>query len=229
MNTSHWSWCQSGKEDPGWNMAADDALLEGASTWTSPILRFYGWTQAAASFGYFQHYSEIEKVTALRPLVRRPTAGGLVPHDADWTYSLLFPAGHPWYALRAEESYRRLHEWVRDSFTRLGVATELSPCCAKELPGQCFAGPEKFDLLMNGLKIAGAAQRRTRHGLLIQGSIQRQPPSVSRAHWEDSFRAAASEQWGVQWVAFASEAEWRSRTDSLYQQRYSQESFHRKR
>lgn len=229
MNATHWSWCHSGAGDPGWNMAADDALLELASTWTAPILRFYGWTQAAASFGYFQHYAEIEKVTALRPLVRRPTAGGLVPHDADWTYSLIFPAGHPWYALRAEESYRRLHEWVRDSFTRLGVTTELSPCCAKELPGQCFAGPEKFDLLMDGLKIAGAAQRRTRIGLLIQGSVQRQPASVSRAQWEESFRAAASEQWGIQWDAFAAEAEWRSRADALFAQRYSQEAFHRKR
>lgn len=229
MSATHWSWCHSGTGDPGWNMAADDALLELASTWPSPILRFYGWTEAAASFGYFQHYAEIEKVTALRPLVRRPTAGGLVPHDADWTYSLLFPAGHPWYALRAEESYRRLHEWVRDSFTRLGVTTVLSPCCAKELPGQCFAGPEKFDLLMDGLKIAGAAQRRTRHGLLIQGSVQRQPASVSRAQWEESFRAAAHEQWGIHWDAFAAEAAWRTHADALFNQRYSQEAFHRKR
>ena len=36
----------------------------------------------------------------------------------------------------------------------------------------CFANPVRTDILINGRKIAGAAQRRTRRGLLQQGSIQ---------------------------------------------------------
>src|SRR6476661_3383563 len=36
----------------------------------------------------------------------------------------------------------------------------------------CFANPVRADVMMNGRKIAGAAQRRTRRGLLQQGSIQ---------------------------------------------------------
>lgn len=229
MSSETWSFFDSGACDPGWNMAADEALLERASQWPMPVLRVYSWTQPAASFGYFQHYAEMEKVTALRPLVRRPTAGGLVPHDADWTYSLIFPSSHSWYSLRAEESYRRLHEWIRDSFTQLGVATELSTCCAKELPGQCFAGPEKFDLLRDGGKIAGAAQRRTRDGLLIQGSIQRQPPSLSRGQWERSLQETATVAWGTGWGEFSGAPEWKRCADALHAGRYSQDSFHRKR
>src|SRR5881628_1372195 len=92
------------------NMAWDEALLEAALPLGQPVLRFYGWTEAAASFGYFQKYAAVEKMTALRPLVRRPTGGGLVPHDADWTYSLVFAPGDEWYALKAMQSYQRVHD-----------------------------------------------------------------------------------------------------------------------
>src|SRR5207247_11363031 len=36
----------------------------------------------------------------------------------------------------------------------------------------CFANPVRADVMIGGRKIAGAAQRRTRSGLLQQGSIQ---------------------------------------------------------
>src|SRR5882672_4520513 len=86
-----WLLLASGEGDPAFNMAMDAALLQSMHRLKSPVLRFYSWTEKAASFGYFQKYSEIERLTHLRPLVRRPTGGGLVPHDADWTYSLAFP------------------------------------------------------------------------------------------------------------------------------------------
>jgi lipoate-protein ligase A len=38
----------------------------------------------------------------------------------------------------------------------------------------CFATPVISDVIENGRKIAGAAQRKTRTGLVHQGSIQRQ-------------------------------------------------------
>jgi lipoate-protein ligase A len=153
-------------------MALDQALLEALPRLGTPVLRFYGWTEPAASFGYFQKYADAERATSLRPLVRRPTAGGLVAHDADWTYSLACPVTQAWYSLRAVESYRRMHEWIQSAFARLHVATELASDDRKGRPGQCFAGYERFDLLWRGRKIAGAAQRRTRDGLLIQGSVR---------------------------------------------------------
>jgi lipoate-protein ligase A len=40
------------------------------------------------------------------------------------------------------------------------------------LASDCFANPVRADVMVDGRKIAGAAQRRTRRGLLQQGSIQ---------------------------------------------------------
>src|ERR1043166_5075654 len=181
-----WLLLRSGPGAPAFNMALDEALLEAMPRLQRPGLRFYGWAEPAASFGYFQKFSDVERATPLRPLVRRPTGGGLVPHDADWTYSLTFPAGHDWHSLSAVESYRHVHEWIRAAFARLDLATELAPCCRKAEAGQCFAGHEKFDLLWRGRKIAGAAQRRNRLGLLIQGSVQPAARSWSRADWEQA-------------------------------------------
>ena len=108
-------------------MALDEALLEAASRLGKPVLRFYGWTEPAATFGYFQKYADVERATPLRPLIRRPTGGGIVPHDADWTYSFIVPPGHEWHGLKAEDSYRRIHEWIQFGFATLSIATELAP------------------------------------------------------------------------------------------------------
>jgi len=149
------------------------------------VLRFYSWDQPSASFGYFQRYADVEALTGLRPLIRRPTGGGVVLHDeAEWTYSLTFPPAHPAWQLKAEESYRCVHEWVRHAFEVCGVATELCPETRATGPGQCFVGAEKCDLLFNGQKIAGAAQRRNRDGLLIQGSVQAKSTGIDREAWE---------------------------------------------
>ncbi|MEY2427285.1 MAG: lipoyl(octanoyl) transferase [Verrucomicrobiota bacterium] len=210
-------------------MAMDEALLEAMPRLGLPVLRFYSWTEPAASFGYFQKFREIEKVTLLRPLVRRPTGGGLVPHADDWTYSLAFPLSDEWYALTATESYRRVHEWIRDAFTRLKVSTELAATCRRAEAGQCFAGHEKFDLLWRGQKIAGAAQRRTRNGLLIQGSIQPPPLSLAKADWQKAMCDTGHFEAGVRWVEFEPDTPLNERAMTLAEEKYSLMSYQQKR
>jgi len=203
----NWLLLNSGKCAAAFNMALDEALLEAMPGLRAPVLRLYGWTEPAATFGYFQKFAEVENSTPLRPLIRRPTGGGIVPHDADWTYSAVFPAGHEWHSLKAEESYRRIHDWLRLAFAELNVSTELAPCCKKTLPGQCFVGHEKSDLLWLGRKIAGAAQRRNKLGLLIQGSVQPPPVSLLRDDWERALAAVAAAQFGVRWRTFVADAQ----------------------
>jgi len=226
---SRWLWLASGAGEPARNMAFDEALMAGASRLGQPVLRFYGWTEPAATFGYFQKIEEIERATPLRPLVRRPTGGGLVPHDADWTYSVAIPPGHVWYELRAEQSYEQMHHWIQQSLARLGVVTALAPCCRKEIPGQCFAGYEKADLLWQGRKIAGAAQRRSKHGLLIQGSIQPTPPVVGREAWQEAMRQAAFTAWGAAWTELQVEDWLSEQVKELVQANYASPAYNRRR
>ena len=219
----------SGKCAPAFNMALDDALLEAMPRLGKPVLRFYGWTEPAATFGYFQKFSEVESATLLRPLVRRPTGGGIVPHDADWTYSFAFPTSDGWYSLKAVESYQRVHEWIQKAFAKLNVATELAPCCKKSLPGQCFVGYEKSDVLWHGKKIAGAAQRRTREGLLIQGSVQPPPVPLARADWETVMSEVARQEWGGAGVELVSDALLQQRVERLVKEKYGNKDYNQKR
>jgi lipoate-protein ligase A len=223
----NWWLLNSGSGEAAFNMALDEALLESVGLLGAPVLRFYGWTQPAATFGYFQHVAEIERATLLRPLIRRPTGGGLVPHDADWTYSLAFPPGHEWHQLRAEDSYRQVHEWIQRAFAELKVTTEVAPCCKKTAPGQCFVGHEKFDLLWHGRKIAGAAQRRNKLGLLIQGSVQPPPVNVTREAWETAMCAAAPGP--VQWNELDGSGPLQSHAQKLTVEKYSEPAYNQKR
>jgi lipoate-protein ligase A len=210
-------------------MAWDEALLETAIAAGCPVMRFYGWQKPAATFGYFQRLADVERMTSVRPLIRRPTGGGLVLHGDDWTYSLIFPAGEAWYTLKAGESYRRMHEWIQAAFDRAGVSTELAASAVAEAPGQCFIGAEQFDLLLQGRKIAGAAQRRTRHGLLIQGSIQ--PPSamMMRRSFEEAFCAVVPGSGTVEWVPLDVDEALRRRVRELTCSKYARTEYNARR
>ena len=224
-----WLLLTSGPQPPADNMAVDEALLAAMPRLCQPVLRFYGWTEPAATFGYFQKYAEVAARTPLRPLIRRPTGGGIVPHAADWTYSLAFPVGHDWHSLAAVASYERVHQWIQAAFTRLAVATELAPCCLKTAPGACFEGYEKSDVLWHGRKIAGAAQRRNQLGLLIQGSLQPPPLPLVRADWESAMLAAARETWQVTWEPFPTAIEFDDLVTTLRREKYSQLEYNQKR
>jgi lipoate-protein ligase A len=225
----NWLLLNSGPCHAPFNMALDEALLENISRLARPVLRFYGWKEPAATFGYFQKFAEVERTTHLRPLIRRPTGGGIVPHDADWTYSAAFPPDHEWHSLKAEESYRRMHDWLRLSFAELKMETELAPAAKKSLPGQCFAGHEKFDLLWHGKKIAGAAQRRNQLGLLIQGSVQPPLLPLKRPDFEKAMAAVAEKNFHAGWEDLSSDTHLLQRAQELAAQKYSLATYIQKR
>jgi len=151
------------------NMALDEACLRTAPERGRPLVRLYGWNAPAVSIGFFQKFSA--DLAPGRPLVRRPTGGGLVDHARDTTYTVVVPAGHALYRVATTESYRRIHEAVAAALRLAGWAAELAPCCGPVTAGVCFDGPVQFDVVVAGRKVAGAAQRRLKRGLLHQGSI----------------------------------------------------------
>ena len=225
---SPWHLLQSGASSAVENMALDEILLQTAPQLGKPLLRFYEWTETAGTFGYSQRFAVVQAMTALRPLVRRPTGGGFVPHDADWTYSLVFPPAHWWYHLKAIESYQRLHQWVLAAFHKIGFEMDLATGSQKRSSGQCFIGAEQFDVVSKNRKIAGAAQRRSRHGFLIQGSIQ-PPGQLFRADWQKAFWEVAREQWGVEWVAMKLDPTLQQQVAKLVAQKYARREYNERR
>lgn len=217
-----------GPMEPAANMAWDEALLESAAGFGLPVLRFYAWAEPAATFGYFQRYADVAGWTALRPLIRRPTGGGLVPHDADWTYSLVVPPGHPWHRLRATASYQRMHAWIQAAFGELGVNTGLAGAPRGDAPGQCFVGADQFDVLLQDRKIAGAAQRRTRDGLLIQGSIQ-PPAGLARDAFEEAFLRVAARVFGGDGGGYCAGDALAGRVAELVATKYSRSDYNERR
>ncbi len=167
---SSWRLISDGAGAPAWNMAVDEALLREMPASNLPILRCYEWSEPAVSLGYFQ---DTAVVPTGRPYVRRYTGGGLVDHAADLTYTVVLPRSHSLAQLSVAESYRQLHVAVLDACQKLNSAVSLSPGCSEGPQEACFQRAVQFDVLHETTrqKIAGAAQRRTREGILHQGSI----------------------------------------------------------
>ncbi len=151
------------------SMAVDEWLLE---TVSSPVLRVYGWEGEWASIGYFGKISEARLAFPSASLVRRWTGGGMVDHREDWTYSLVLPADEMLARVRGAESYRVIHEKLMQTLEKEGGRCRMSEGDSATGSASCFENPVGFDLIdQAGRKLAGAGQRRSRRGLLHQGSV----------------------------------------------------------
>ncbi|HEX4085740.1 MAG TPA: hypothetical protein VHY22_12570 [Chthoniobacteraceae bacterium] len=148
------------------NMAIDEVLLAEVS---APVLRVYRWERPAVSFGYFEAWAPVRESYAGRDAVRRWTGGGVVPHGADFTYSLLIPRG---LAEAAGRCYEVIHAALRAALAEAGIHAMPAVADAEKRSRACFENPVTHDVVIAGRKVAGAAQRRTRAGLLHQGSVQ---------------------------------------------------------
>ena len=152
------------------NMAIDEALLEAV---TIPLIRFYRWNSPALSFGYFGKFGDVAEYATERDLVRRWTGGGIVFHGDDLTYSIVIPASDPIFGESSMLIYEKIHRALCNALVATGQRAVVAGASDASYNGQCFANPGRADVMMNGRKVGGAAHRRTRAGLLHQGSIQR--------------------------------------------------------
>lgn len=157
---------------PAFNMAADEALLLSANQRRIPLLRCYQWDRKAVSIGYVQQLAAAPQGYAA---VRRPTGGGVVYHDFDFTYTVAFPSDHWLNGLDRIQSYDWLNRSLQNGLATLNLPVQLSddhiPHSVDRLTMVCFTNPTKYDLILDGRKIGGSAQRRTHDGLLHQGSL----------------------------------------------------------
>ncbi len=161
------------------NMAIDEALLETANV---PSIRFYQWDHPALSFGYFCKFADVRNYEPERDLVRRWTGGGIVLHGEDLTYSIVIPADDAAFTESSKAIYENIHLAISGALCKAGQHATVAGVAGLDAgiadagyKDHCFANPVRADVLVNGRKVAGAAQRRTRSGLLQQGSIQSVP------------------------------------------------------
>jgi len=154
------------------NMAIDEALL--LSGGDQPLFRTYRWLQRSVSLGYFSSWEQAAKRYPDREIVRRWTGGGLVEHGDDFTYSLLLPTSSNPPANR--DLYREVHANIVQTMAANGRAAAVvngsQPSTDPSFFGSCFERSVENDVEVDGVKVAGAAIRRLRTGVILQGSIQ---------------------------------------------------------
>lgn len=181
-HTAVWRLIDTGPLSGRENMAIDEALFRCFDPASSqPVLRLYGWQPSALSLGRFQKAAADLDLDRCRAdnltIVRRITGGGAIYHADELTYSLVCGPSQIPAATSVKESFRVLTSFLLGLYRTLGLqaayAADLAPAGSRlgERTPLCFAGKESYDMLVNGRKLGGNAQRRSRAVIFQHGSI----------------------------------------------------------
>jgi lipoate---protein ligase len=164
------------------NMQLDAKLLENLEGQERPILHLYEWEKQSATFGYFVKPEDLLDLAEAKKrgldLARRPTGGGVVFHLWDLAFSVLVPAKSKLFSTNTLDNYNLVNRVVKDVVKEfIGISEEIglipddAPFQDQTCTHFCMARPTKYDVMLQGKKIAGAAQRKTKDGFLHQGTI----------------------------------------------------------
>ncbi|HJO03125.1 MAG TPA: hypothetical protein QGG47_04030 [Acidobacteriota bacterium] len=164
------------------NMAVDDSLLEGSSA-HEYTMRWYAWARPTVSLGYAQRWREgFDPCFAGRfgvDLVRRRTGGRAVLHADELTYALTGPAARGPFAGGVLPTYQVIAEGLVVGLRRLGADVCLERARGRRdraAPGACFAARALHEVVGDGRKLLGSAQRRAAGRVLQHGSLPLGPP-----------------------------------------------------
>ena len=146
------------------NMAADEFLLRSFHAGDSPTFRLYTWNQATLSLGRNETLDEQFNLEWCQqrniPLIRRTTGGKAVLHGSDLTYSIVAGVQDPQFTGGVLAAYRSLARGFYLFFEQLQLAPELKDTKASQLRTHlCFSDPATYEILVEGKKIIGNAQR----------------------------------------------------------------------
>ncbi|CAG0985880.1 lipoate---protein ligase [Geobacteraceae bacterium] len=179
-NLTRWRLVDTGPLDGPANMAVDEALLQHFDPVASlPVLRLYGWEPPAFSLGRFQRADDalhLDRCAAAGiPVVRRITGGGVIYHAAELTYAVVCAPRHISDARGVKETFRALTGFLLRFYGNLGIeASWAVDSPYRRFGGRtplCFAGQEEYDIVADGRKIGGNAQRRLKDVIFQHGSL----------------------------------------------------------
>jgi lipoate-protein ligase A len=179
MNMDTWRLLKTPPTHGAWNMALDEAILEGVGGGKSlPTLRLYAWEPACISLGYAQPFTDVDMIRLQArgwELVRRPTGGRAVLHTDELTYSVIAPLNEPRVAGTVLESYRLLANALVESLNLLGMRVQVNENSAaaqgKHANPVCFEVSSTYEITVGGKKLVGSAQARRKEGVLQHGSL----------------------------------------------------------
>lgn len=178
MLAARWRLLDSGAADGATNMAIDHALLDRAAGplgRDEAVLRIYAWSRPTLSFGLNERARISREAFAANgvDVVRRPTGGRALLHHREVTYSVTAPLADG-AGIGLSESYRAINALLRAALARLGISAEEAPRRGRASApdgAPCFAEPNVGELVVDGRKLVGSAQRRDAQALLQHGSI----------------------------------------------------------
>ena len=220
---------------PALNMGIDESLLLEVAKLEAPLLRIYDWNQPAVSIGYVQKYSAAPQEGYT--IVRRPTGGGIVFHDIDLTYTVVIPKNHWIEKQNRLESYHIFHRIVISALSALNIKSKLVASETKPVDRatmSCFTSPTRYDVISDDTtkkqnKVAGAAQRRTKYGILHQGSIVIEDISSKRNDLIKYLLSSFVEEFGIDFTKFTPSEEFLSTSKKLAKSKYATESWNERR
>lgn len=166
----------SGKKKAQDIMDLDQQLLMNLNPKDLPILHLYEWQEDSVTYGYFTNpYNYLKKENCRLSLAKRPTGGGVTFHLTDFAFSLFIPATSPYFSENTLENYAFINSQIGKLISALfglkGAELLIPKNNCEKCANFCMAQPTQYDLTFNGLKIAGAAQRKTKRGFLHHGTI----------------------------------------------------------
>jgi len=159
-------------------MACDEAL---AGVMEAPVLRTYRWAEPAVTFGYAQRLQNVQNLANGRPVMRRWTGGGTVFHGEELTLGLAIPASEDFTCLSSAQIYQAIHEALLPAIRQILPDAKLVALEGCRCGPVCFDSPVAYDIIAGSRKILGGALRRSRQGVLYQGSLHASVPPISLA------------------------------------------------
>lgn len=172
------------------NMEMDRILLDSLKGDPRAILHLYDWKKPTFTYGHFIKPEEFLHLDICLDLgfdwAKRPTGGGILFHLWDFTFSILIPSVHPAFSLNTLDNYRFINSLVEKALNiylkdknEFSLLVNSAPASCRVSAKFCMAHPTEYDILLIDKKVGGAAQRRTQHGLLHQGTISLFEPDFS--------------------------------------------------
>jgi len=162
-------------------MATDRAILDCINKTGKVVFRVYQWHPYCISLGFRQAADVINYKKCSEDnidIVQRPTGGRAVFHAQEVTYSVIIPHTSTFFSSGIQKIYKIISQGLARGIQKLGVPAELQrhkidlrSHYRKSISVNCFSAAASSEVMVEGRKMIGSAQRHLDKGILQHGSI----------------------------------------------------------